>query len=123
MKVFFDAEFTGLHQNTTLISIGLVAEDGDTFYAELTDFARDQVDEWIQENVIDGLTLLERMVAADDNHMSVSGNKKTVQHYLRKWLVEQSTKDGQKLEMWSDCYAYDWVLLCDVFGGAFRIPD
>jgi hypothetical protein len=25
--------------------------------------------------------------------------------------------------MWSDCYAYDWVLLCDVFGGAFRIPD
>ena len=27
-KVFFDTEFTGLHQGTTLISIGLVSECG-----------------------------------------------------------------------------------------------
>jgi hypothetical protein len=36
-KLFLDTEFTGLHQNTTLISIGLIADTGDTFYAELTD--------------------------------------------------------------------------------------
>ncbi len=36
-KVFFDTEFTGLRQQTTLISIGLVAETGETFYAELTE--------------------------------------------------------------------------------------
>jgi uncharacterized protein YprB with RNaseH-like and TPR domain len=35
-KLFLDTEFTGLHQNTTLISIGLIADTGDTFYAELT---------------------------------------------------------------------------------------
>jgi uncharacterized protein YprB with RNaseH-like and TPR domain len=37
MKIlnYFDTEFTGLHQNTTLISIGLIADTGDT-YAELT---------------------------------------------------------------------------------------
>ena len=34
-KIFFDTEFTGLHQKTTLISIGLIAETGETFYAEL----------------------------------------------------------------------------------------
>ena len=28
MKIFFDAGFTGLHQNTTLISLGLVTETG-----------------------------------------------------------------------------------------------
>ena len=28
-KVFFDTEFTGLRQQTTLISIGLVAESGE----------------------------------------------------------------------------------------------
>jgi hypothetical protein len=39
-KVFFNTEFTGLHQNTTLISIGLVSECGKTFYAELTDYDR-----------------------------------------------------------------------------------
>lgn len=35
-KIFFDTEFTGLHQNTTLISIGLVSDEGERFYAELT---------------------------------------------------------------------------------------
>ena len=31
MKIFFDTEFTRLHKNTTLISIGLVAETEDLF--------------------------------------------------------------------------------------------
>ena len=49
MKVFLDTEFTGLRQNTTLVSIGLVAENGDTFYAELTDYDKSQVDHWLQK--------------------------------------------------------------------------
>ena len=52
MKVFFDCEFTGLHQFTTLISIGCVTENSDVFYAELDDYNVSQVDEWVQENVI-----------------------------------------------------------------------
>lgn len=137
MKIFFDTEFTGLHQDTTLISIGCVAEDGDSFYAELTDYDASQVDEWIQTNVIDKLQLLTRLVSATDREMRVSGNKETVRHYLHKWLSEQSTRNAvygdmrnifpdrhpQKLEMWSDCYAYDWVLFCELFGGAFSVPE
>ena len=34
-KVFFDTEFTGLQQDTDLISIGFVAEDGEELYIEL----------------------------------------------------------------------------------------
>lgn len=137
MKIFFDTEFTGLHQNTTLISIGLVSEDGESFYAELTDFDRRQVDQWIQENVIDRLMLLDGIGYADEKDMRVSGPRAKVEHYLRKWLTHQSTKNAvygdmrnvfpdrhpQKLEIWSDCYAYDWVLFCDLFGGALNIPD
>ena len=38
MFVFFDTEFTGLHDNPKLISIGLISEDGaHQFYAELSD--------------------------------------------------------------------------------------
>ncbi len=33
MKVFFDTEFTGLRKDTTLVSIGMIAENGETFYA------------------------------------------------------------------------------------------
>ena len=55
MKIFFDTEFTGLHKNTTLISIGLVAENGDKIYTELNDYDKSQIDEWLQKNVIDNL--------------------------------------------------------------------
>ena len=52
MKIFFDTEFTGLHKNTTLISIGMVDENGRTFYAEFSDYYESQCDKWIHENVI-----------------------------------------------------------------------
>ena len=52
MIIYFDTEFTGLHQKTTLISIGLVADNGATFYAELSDYDRTQCDDWIKKNVI-----------------------------------------------------------------------
>lgn len=57
MKVFFDTEFTGLHRLTTLISIGLIAENERKFYAEFTDYNWDHVDPWLQENVVDKLIL------------------------------------------------------------------
>jgi len=57
MRIFFDTKFTGLHKNTTLISIGIVAEDGNTFYAELTDYDNNQIDNGIQYNVIDNLII------------------------------------------------------------------
>lgn len=44
-KIFFDSEFTGLHQNTTLISIGLISDDNNCFYAEFTDYDKNQLDQ------------------------------------------------------------------------------
>jgi hypothetical protein len=40
MKIYLDTEFTGLHPEAKLISIALVDETGDYFYAELTDTYR-----------------------------------------------------------------------------------
>lgn len=47
-KLFFDFEFTGLRQNTTPISLGVYAENGHTFYAEFTDYDKDQIDDWLR---------------------------------------------------------------------------
>ena len=55
--LFFDSEFTGLRKDTTLISLGIVADKGKKFYAEFTDFNWDYVDDWIQKNVLDNLIL------------------------------------------------------------------
>ena len=61
MNIYFDTEFTGLHKDTTLISIGLVTENGDTFYAEFDDYDKTQCNDWIQENVINNLYGEERI--------------------------------------------------------------
>jgi glyoxylase-like metal-dependent hydrolase (beta-lactamase superfamily II) len=55
-----------------LISIGLIADTGDTFYAELTDYDPDQIDDWLQENVLNNLVLTDR----PDNTLVVSGHGK-----------------------------------------------
>jgi hypothetical protein len=134
MRIFFDTEFTGLHQKTTLISIGCVTEDGTEFYAELDDYDTSQVDGWILENVINHLGM-ERIKGP--HLVEVVGDRIGVARSLREWLNRQSTKNAvygdarnqfpdrhpQTIEMWSDCLAYDWVLFCDLFGGALSIPE
>lgn len=57
MNLFFDCEFTGLRKDTTLISLGIVADNGKKFYAEFTDFNWGFVDDWIQKNVLDNFIL------------------------------------------------------------------
>ena len=105
MKIFFDTEFTGLHKNTTLISIGLISEDGKTFYAEFNDYDKSQLDDWIIEHVIKNLKGDQR-------------SKEEVKEELTKWLMQ-----FDEVEMWSDCLAYDWILFNDIFGHAFKIPE
>ena len=120
MKVFFDTEFTGLHQNTTLVSIGLVSEDGKEFYAELIDYDYKQIDEWIGENVIKNLTLgliAENWFSTQDDQTLARGHTPFIKNQLSKWLSQFDS-----VEKWSDCLAYDWVLFCQLFGHAFNIP-
>lgn len=122
MKVFFDTEFTGLHQNTTLISIGLVSEDGKTFYAELTDYDKSQVDDWIRNNVIANTSYLKESGNMDIGSTSLYsyyhvGASNTIRADLCDWLSQ-----WDHVEMWSDCLSYDWVLFNQLFGHAFNIP-
>lgn len=141
-KVFFDAEFTGLHKNTTLISISFVAETGESFYAEFTDYDKSQVDTWIEENVINKLRFTDKITASvggwenwltdngkysnalemtlankDMSQFECVGVTLMVKNRLEKWLSQ-----FEEVEMWSDCLSYDWVLFCDLFGHAFSIP-
>ena len=116
MNVYFDCEFTGLHQRTTLISIGCVSDDGCEFYAELDDFDLSQVDEWIKKNVTDCLWIQNPEIVPRDNVTYVVGNRDTVAKELAFWLARWDA-----VEMWSDVYAYDWMLFCELFGGAFGV--
>ena len=123
MKIFFDTEFTGLHKNTTLISIGLIDENNRTFYAEFSDYDESQCDEWIHENVIKHLKWskegsIENFGNYDDmNHIEMYGDKNYIKMQLEQWLSQYD-----EVELVSDCCHYDMVLFIDIFGGAFDIP-
>ena len=120
-KIFFDTEFTGLHQDTTLISIGLISECSKTFYAEFTDFDQAQVSDWVNNHVLGNLELIDNEDSLYNKAVAdctVSGDSELIKNELSKWLSQFGD-----VELWSDCLAYDWVLFCELFGGAQRIPD
>ena len=122
MKIFFDTEFTGLHKNTTLVSIGMIDENGRSFYAEFTDYDESQCDDWIKEHVINNLVLAPYY---NPNHlfkklgyMFIYGDKQYVKKSLEEWLFVYDS-----VELVSDVCHYDMVLLIDLFGTAFDLPQ
>jgi len=118
MKIFFDTEFTGLHKNTTLISIGLIDEDDNVFYAEFNDYNKDDVNDWINDNVIKHLKFNEYSTHLEVNgrNVSMKGSKSYVADCLKIWL---SSYD--KVQLVSDVCHYDMVLFIDLFGTAFDL--
>lgn len=143
VNVYYDAEFTGLHKDTTLISIGLVSETNAHFYAEFNDYDKSQITDWIEDNVIQNLQFNElndyysmekfnNLAEEDENGVSpiylnihMKGNRDQVKEQLILWLGRISdVVTGRKIQIYTDCYAYDWVLLIDLLcGNALNIPD
>ena len=83
----------------------MVTEDGKELYCELNDYDKNQIDDWLNDNVIGNL----------DNIITI----KTEQ--LRK-AIEGFIEPYEKVEIWSDCLSYDWVLFNQIWGHAFNIP-
>lgn len=122
MKLFFDTEFSGLHKDTTLISISIVAENGKKFYAESADYDESQCNDWIQENVLAytilaGNEALAARLGKDSETTVVLGSKADIRHELGEWL-----KQFDSVQFVSDVCHYDMVLLIDIFGTAFDLP-
>lgn len=125
MKIFYDCEFTGLHKDTTLISIGLIAEDGRKFYAELNDYDKTQINEWIQDNVIANLSYngKEHYIPKESiekcKSYACKSDKSHVGRLFGIWLEQ-----FEDVQFVSDVCHYDFVLLIDLLGGhAFNLPE
>ena len=131
MKVFFDTEFTGLHQGTKLISIGLISEDEQTFYAESCSFqdgfqnAEDS--KWCDDNLVEHLKFYGKDTKGYNNSMiSFTGPGSVSEVFGEGWVIKDTLGDWlsrfDSVELWSDCLAYDFVLFNQLWGHAFNIP-
>lgn len=112
MNVYFDTEFTGLIPRASLISIGLITEDNDMCYLEMSKEcipAYAFENPWIKKHVIDNLI---------EPVSGVVYSEKEMAEKLREFF----SKIGQEVQLVSDVCHYDMVLLCNLFGGAFELP-
>ena len=104
MKYFYDTEFIEDGKTIDLISIGIVCEDGLTYYAISNEFDASKASEWVKENVLAKLT-------------------------SQGWKSRASIRDeilafvGQDIpELWAYYADYDHVALCQLFGTMMNLP-
>jgi hypothetical protein len=115
--IFIDTEFSGLHQNGQLLSLALVPDEGPWFYAVFTDADTSGLSAWHQENVVPHLRLSDAQLAKLPEGDYILGTQEQILPLLLDYLAVFETA-----VMWADVPAYDWVLFCELFGGAFGLP-
>lgn len=122
LKIFYDSEFTGLHRKTSLISLGMVTEYGDSFYAEFLGYKRSQCDEWINNNVIKNLIFKDRRTyqtfydgTGENTHVKAKGSIREIRDIMMPWFRKVLATSGKdKIQFVSDCDTYDMMLLNDI---------
>lgn len=122
MNIYLDSEFSELQQTARLISMALVADDGREFYAEFSDCNPQAFSVWIRENVIAQSRWLGTPNALpgrwQEGELTLCfGGQDRVCSELKLWL-----EGFDAIDIWADCVAWDWVLFCQLFGGAEHIP-
>ncbi len=130
VRIFLDTEFTALRRDAHLISLALVGEGGEEFYAEFTDVPMEEIrgNRWIEENVWAHLWLRQTDMSEAPRRMYVRGEVDGVRDALKGWLAqfgERRDASGRvvpHLEVWADVPAYDWVFFAELFGGALHLP-
>jgi hypothetical protein len=99
--LFIDAEFTDFDY-PQLISIALVAESGESFYAELSDgWCLESCSNFVSEKVLPQLT---------------GGDFLQERSYAGRRLADWLQQFGCPVRVVSDAPGYDWVLMMDLLG-------
>ena len=127
MNIYIDTEFTGLHQCTTLISLGIITEDNQGFYAEFTNYDKSQLNPWLEENVISNLLMSNNKQCNLEDfelsslHMSL-GDTDLICKELSEWLSAVYVSVKEPLCPVLDVGQYDMVLFNQIFGHAYKVP-
>lgn len=119
-QLFLDTEFTGLHQQATLISLALYQDEESYFYAEFTGIDAQSLSEWLQQHVISKLDYNNETTfyQKESGVTRIKDTPERITSELKAWLQPFTL-----VEIWADVLAYDWVLFCQLFGGAMQIPS
>ncbi len=144
---YLDTEFAEYDRTIDLVSIGIVCQDGREYYAQSVEYNYQKASSWVKENVLPHLHICP-YVSADVSPAGISGLHRTDKTYHKhyggkcmplmnepeRWQCPWRTlaqmrqdvqiffnpSDGIELRGW--CSGYDFVVLCQIFGGMMDLP-
>lgn len=124
MKIFYDTEFLEDGHTIQLISIGMVREDGKTYYGVVADpFLINQASQnsWLEKNVISHLPYKRYGDTYDFN--AGHDDYKSLKF---RWVIREEVKkfvlDTPNVELWGYYPSYDHVVVCQLFGRMVDLP-
>jgi len=107
MKYFYDTEFIEDGKTIDLVSIGIIAEDGRTYYAISKEFDANKADDWVRKNVLSKLEV---------NSSVYWKSREQIKEDIIAFIGEE------KPELWAYYADYDHVVLCQLFGRMIDLP-
>ena len=108
-RYFLDTEFDEDGRTIELISIGVVCEDGRTFYAVSTEFDPRHCNDWVRSNVLPQLP--------------PRGGSLWVPRQLIATELAKFIRPDPEVEIWTYYGDYDWVVTCQLFGPMIKLPE
>lgn len=120
-RIFYDTEFLEDGTTVELISIGLVSEDGDEYYAVNSEMPVDRIrkHEWLMKNVVPTLPII--------NPRSSLMDVDRTSHLVKpSWVIANEVRNfvlqDKNPELWAYYGAYDHVALCQLYGPMIQLP-
>lgn len=117
MKIYYDTEFNADGRTIDLLSIGMVREDGATYYAVSADadYERAAADPWLRQNVLSWLPM-RTATTIDRTHDEVKSRTR-IRDDVAKFVT--AVPDP---ELWAWYGAYDFVALVQLFVRMIDLP-
>lgn len=117
MQYFIDTEydFSAAECRITPISIGVVAEDGRTFYAVSTEFKAQRLSPWVRDNVLP-LLPERRPSFYDSPRIRMTASAWMSRGEIAKQMLA-FVGDDPAPEFWGDYADFDYVVLSILMGG------
>jgi hypothetical protein len=104
VRIFFDTEFLSRKNDIEFISIGMVREDGEELHLVSSECDPNTHGWWLKKNVWRKIK--------DEPRMPTRRIAQMVHLFC-----------GEKPHFWAYYADYDWVCLCNLFGGMLSLPE
>lgn len=140
MRYYYDTEFLEDGATIALISIGIVNEDGEAYYAVNAEVSeslnpgdlgsRIADSDWLMKNVVPHLPLygeVKRYHGVPSNKWMPPPLDRSSTQVRPAWVIANEVREflaegGDDIELWADWGAYDHVALMQLYGPMIRRP-